>query len=130
MTKSLTEKHEILSPDENIIHELGKENKKLQEQNADLSQKVHILNEANEKNYNALCDEIKKNNKLQEQLDEAKTENNNLLNDLVDLNLTIQHKEEQISEANKLILWCARISWTGDQREDIFDKYLAKWGVK
>ena len=45
--------------------------KKVNEQNADLSQKVHILNEANEKNYNALCDEIKKNNKLQEQLKEA-----------------------------------------------------------
>lgn len=42
----------------------------LQKQNAGLSQKVHILNEANEKNYNALCDEIKKNNKLQEQLKE------------------------------------------------------------
>ena len=47
------------------------ESKKLQEQNVDLSQKVHILNEANEKNYNALCDEIKKNNKLQEQLNTA-----------------------------------------------------------
>lgn len=42
----------------------------------------------------------------------------------------VEKLQEQISEANKLILWCARISWTGDQREDIFDKYLAKWGVK
>ena len=50
---------------------LAMENGKLQEQNADLGQKVHILNEANEKNYNALCDEIKKNKKLQEQLKEA-----------------------------------------------------------
>lgn len=73
---------------------------------------------------------MEENRHLQEQLDEARTENNNLLNDIVDLNLTIQHKEEQISEANKLILWCAGLSWTGDQREDIFDKYLAKWGVK
>ena len=57
-------------------------------------------------------------------------------NELLDLNvydkLQKENKKlkEQIEEANKLILWCARLSWTGDQREDIFDKYLAKWGVK
>ena len=47
-----------------------------------------------------------------------------------DQNKTIERLQEQIEEANKLILWCARISWTGNQEEDIFDKYLSKWGVK
>ena len=42
----------------------------------------------------------------------------------------MRHLQEQLEEANRLILWCARISWTGNQEEDIMDKYLAKWGVK
>lgn len=43
----------------------------LENQNADLSKKVHILNGAGEKKYNELCAEIEKNKKLQEQLKEA-----------------------------------------------------------
>ena len=42
----------------------------------------------------------------------------------------IKKLQEQLNEANRLILWCARISWTGNQEEDDFDRYLAKWGVK
>jgi len=41
---------------------------RLENQNADLSKKVHILNEAGEKKYNELCEEIKKNNRLEKQL--------------------------------------------------------------
>lgn len=69
--------------------------------------------------------------RLQEQLDEAKTENNNLLNDIVDLNLTIQHKEEQLKEANDIILKLGKWTYVASDGEPIkISKYLKKWGVK
>ena len=38
--------------------------------------------------------------------------------------------QEQLEEANKLIKWCMRSSWSGNQEEDDFDRYCKKWGVK
>lgn len=38
--------------------------------------------------------------------------------------------EQQLQEANKLIKWVVKTSWTGNQEEDDFDRYLEKWGVK
>lgn len=38
--------------------------------------------------------------------------------------------QEQLNEANKLIKWVVKTSWSGNQEEDDFDRYLEKWGVK
>ena len=71
--------------------------------------------------------------RLQEQLDESKTENNNLLNDIVDLNLTIQHKEEQLKEAVDFI---EELSEACDEEGILFPRQrkkleeIKKWGVK
>lgn len=42
----------------------------------------------------------------------------------------IKKLQEQLAEANKLIKWVVRTSWSGNQEEDDFDRYLEKWGIK
>ena len=81
------EKIECLAPVPSYDHfsQLVKKIEKLQDQNADLRKKVHILNEANEKKYNELCAEIEKNKKLKEQLQEA----NQIISSLQDARSTI-----------------------------------------
>ena len=63
-------------------------------------------------------------------INELIEENKSLKEELKKKNIKLNELRQQRNEANKLILWCARLSWTGDPSEDIFDKYLAKWGVK
>lgn len=77
----------------------------LENQIADLSKKVHILNEGNMK----LENEIGR---------------------FADASKTIERLQEQLSEANRLIKWVVRTSWSGNQEEDDFDRYCDKWGVK
>ena len=45
-------------------------------------------------------------------------------------NLELIKVRKQLQEANKLIKWVVKTSWTGNQEEDDFDRYLEKWGVK
>lgn len=68
------------------------------------------------------------NKRLQEQLDELQNENNNLCNDIVDLNLTIENKEKQLDEANDTIL--GMIGAGSYQSDEMGNLYLKKWGVK
>lgn len=42
----------------------------------------------------------------------------------------IERLQEQLNEANELIKWVVKTSWSGNQEEDDFDRYLEKWGVK
>lgn len=37
---------------------------------------------------------------------------------------------EQIEHVNRLIQWVRRSSWSCNQEEDDFDKYVKKWGVR
>lgn len=45
-------------------------------------------------------------------------------------NLELIKKEKQLQEANELLKWVVKTSWTGNQEEDAFDRYIEKWGVK
>lgn len=74
-----------------------------------------------------LADSNKKVERLRTQLDELQNEKNNLCNDIVDLNLTIENKEKQLNEANMVILSlpAEKISTCM-----IACEYLDKWGVK
>lgn len=38
--------------------------------------------------------------------------------------------EQQLQEANDLIMWVVRTIPTGNKDEDDFDRYIEKWGVK
>ena len=80
------------------------------DQNADLSKKVHILNEAGEKKYNELCAEIKENKKLKEQIQEA--------------NECIKDKYLFTCSACSLIGSCMSCG------NKYFGRYIRKWGVK
>ena len=42
----------------------------------------------------------------------------------------LERLQEQIKEANRLIKWCMRLGWSGNQEEDDFDRYCEKWGVE
>lgn len=69
--------------------------------------------------------------RLQKQLDELQNENNNLCNDIVDLNLTIENKEKQLNEANRVIKReLRRQSPKGGVLLGDMNDYLEKWGVK
>ena len=43
---------------------------------------------------------------------------------------TVGKLSKQLNDANKLIKWCMRSSWSGNQEEDDFDRYCKFWGVK
>ena len=68
--------------------------------------------------------------RLQEQIDELQNENNNLCNDIIDLNLTIENKEKQLDEANEIIQTLYKRKECDGFDHLIFGKYLEKWGVK
>ena len=74
--KEMSQKIERLEFDNEALemaHNEGKEiNAELVSKNDQLAQKMHILNEQNTKQYNELCEEIKKNNILEKQLEFAK----------------------------------------------------------
>ena len=73
--KEMSQKIERLEFDNEALemaHNEGKEiNDELVSKNDELVQKIHILNEQNTKNYNELCEEIKKNNILEKRLEIA-----------------------------------------------------------
>ena len=70
--KEMNQKIERLEFDNEVLemaHNEGKEiNAELVSKNDELVQKIHILNEQNTKQYNGLCEEIKKNNILEKKL--------------------------------------------------------------
>ena len=65
--------------------------------------------------------------RLQEQLDELQNENNNLCNDIVDLNLTIENKKKQLDEANEIL---STYRCYDDTEYGKATEYCKKWGVK
>ena len=73
--KEMSQKIERLEFDNEALemaHNEGKEiNAELVSNSDELVQKIHILNEQNIKQYNELCEEIKKNNILEKKLDIA-----------------------------------------------------------
>lgn len=42
----------------------------------------------------------------------------------------LKQLKEQIEHANRLIKWVRHSSWSCDQQEDDFDRYVKKWGVE
>lgn len=82
-----------------------------------------------------------KNMNLKQQLDELQTEKNNLLNDIVDLNLTIENRDKQLAEANEVIqlnTYAGRFTLDittdrfGNERRTFkpSDVYCRKYGLK
>jgi len=51
-------------------------------------------------------------------------------NQIADISKKVERLQEQIKEANKLIKWCMKLGWSGNQEEDDFDRYCEKLGVK
>ena len=102
-------------------------------------EKLHLANEMWTKWYNAFCEKQKEINKLQEQLDELKTEENSLLNDIVDLNLTIKNRDKQLDIVTKALNKIERIKVGKENNFSILIahnyskealKEIKKWGVK
>ena len=52
------------------------------------------------------------------------------LDEIEDLRKQVKRLQEQLADANKLIKWCMKLGWSGNQEEDGFDRYCKKWGVK
>ena len=88
----------------------------------ELKQELEICKDEKADLYAKLCNALM-------QLEECKKKVHILNEASMKLENTVGKLCEQLNDANEVIKWCVRSSWSGNQEEDDFDRYCVKWEV-